>query len=85
MNYDNDVLDYFLSHQRQLFPEEVASTREEAEEVLEECFAVICTNMKELKDYLSDIADISGMSSDELTSCEEVFTLPDGRFLVLDA
>lgn len=85
MEFDNEVLDYFLENQQQLFPEEVASTREEADEFLQDCFATICNNKKELRDYLDDIADITGMSDDEIVDCEEVFKLPSGKFLVLDA
>ncbi len=85
MEFDNEVLDYFLENQQQLFPEEVASTREEADEFLQDCFATICKNKKELRDYLDDIADITGMSDDEIVDCEEVFKLPSGKFLVLDA
>ena len=35
--YDDDVLNTFLANQEQLFPEEVASSPEEAEEFLEDC------------------------------------------------
>lgn len=85
MEFNNEVLDYFIKNQTQLFPEEVVSSREEAREFLEECFAIICKDKKELRKYLYDIADISGMSDKELLECEEVFVLPDGQFLVLDA
>ena len=84
MTYDNDTLDYFLEHQLQLFPEEVASTREEADEFLDECFATVCKNVKEVREYLDDVADITGMSDSDIINCEEVFSLPNGRYLVLD-
>lgn len=84
MNYENEVLDYFLEHQLQLFPEKVADTREEADEFLEECFATICNNVKEVREYLDDVADIAGMSDSDIINCEEVFSLPDDRYLVLD-
>ena len=50
--FDNEVLDTFLENQLQLFPEEVAETREEAEEFLEDCMAVVCENEREVKEYL---------------------------------
>lgn len=84
MNYDNEVLDYFLEHQLQLFPEKVATTREEADEFLEECFASVCRNVREVRERLDDVVDITGMSDEDIINCEEVFKLPDGRFLVLD-
>ena len=38
--FDEKVLDVFLEKQLQLFPEEVAATREEAKDFLDECMAV---------------------------------------------
>ena len=35
--FDEKVLDVFLEKQLQLFPEEVAATREEAKDFLDEC------------------------------------------------
>ena len=80
--YDEDVLEYFLEHQGQLFPEEVASTLEEADEFLSDSMAVVCKNLKEVRDYFDEIADITGMSDEDLLEAEEVFALPGGRFLV---
>ena len=34
--YDEEILHYFLEHQTQLFPEAVAESPEEAEEILDE-------------------------------------------------
>ena len=78
------VLDYFLEHQLDIFHEEVATSKEEADEFLEECFATVCKNKKQVREYLDDIADISGMSDEDLIQCDEVLSLPDGRYLVLD-
>lgn len=86
MKYDETCLTYFLEHQSQLFPENVADTLEEAKEFLEDCMAVICKNKKEVRDYLEESgADIAGMSLDEILGAEEVFALPDGRYLVVEA
>ena len=82
--YDNEVLEYFLKHQRQLFAEDVAETLEEADEFLSDCMAVVCKNLKEVRDYFDEIADITGMSNEELLEAEEVFELPSGRFLVVE-
>ena len=82
--YDDEVLEYFLKHQRQLFAEDVAETLEEAEEFLNDCMSVVCKNIKEVRDYFDEIADISGMSNEELLEAEEVFELPSGRFLVVE-
>ena len=52
--YDEEILHYFLEHQTQLFPEAVAESPEEAEEFLEDCMAVVCKNIKEVRDYFDD-------------------------------
>ena len=53
--YDDEVLDTFLKKQTQLFSEEVADTPEAAEEFLEDCMAVVCKNIKEVRDYFDDV------------------------------
>ena len=85
--YENDeeILHYFLEHQTQLFPEAVAESPEEAEEFLEDCMAVVCKNIKEVRDYFDDAGmDVAGMSEEELLEASEVFAIPDGRFLVVE-
>lgn len=84
--YDKKVIEYFLENQTQLLKERVAETPEEAEEFLEDCMAVVCKNMKEVREYFEDEgADITGMSNEELAEAQEVFALSDGRFLVVEA
>ena len=86
MEYDEVCLNYFLEHQSQLFDENVADSLEEAEAFLEDCMAVICDNIKEVKQFLDERgADVSGMSNHEIEEAEEVFSLPDGRYLVVEA
>ena len=85
MQYDETCLEYFLAHQEQLLLEPVAETMEEAEEFLEDCMAVVCKNIKEVRDYFDEAgSDISGMSDDELMDQSEVFAIADGRFLVVE-
>ena len=84
--YDDEVLATFLKKQTQLFSEEVADTPEAAEEFLEDCMAVVCKNLKEVKAYFEDQgADIEGMSLKDLEEASEVFALPDGRYLIVEA
>ena len=84
--YDDEVLDTFLKKQPQLFSEEVADTPEAAEEFLEDCMAVVCKNIKEVRAYFEDEgADIAGMSNADLAEAEEVFAIPDGRYLIVEA
>ena len=83
--YDEECLMYFIEHQEQLLPERMVETLEEAEEFLEDCMAVIVKNVREVRAYFEDEADISGMSNDELLEASEVFALPGGRFLIVEA
>ena len=72
--YDEAVVQYFLEHQMQLFKENVAESPEEAEEFLE------------VRAYFEDEgADIAGMSNADLAEAEEVFAIPDGRYLIVEA
>ena len=83
--YDEEVLNTFLEKQAQLFSEEVAQTPEAAEEFLEDCMAVVCEDIHEVRDYFEDAgSDISGMSDDELLDQSEVFSMPSGRFLMVE-
>lgn len=83
--YDEADLDCFLEKQGQLFPEDVADTREEAEAFLEDCMAVVVKNLKEVREYFDEAGmDVAGMNDEELLQAEEVFTLPDGRFLIVE-
>lgn len=83
--YDEEVLNTFLEKQAQLFSEEVAQTPEAAEEFLEDCIAVVCEDIHEVRDYFEDAgSDISGMSDDELLDQSEVFSMPSGRFLIVE-
>lgn len=84
--YDKMVLDTFLEKQLQLFPETVAEDVEEADDFLDMCMAVVCKNIKEVKAYFEECGcDITGMSSQDIEDAAEVFKLPDGRYLVVDA
>ena len=84
-NYDDEVIEVFLENQEQLFPEIVAETPEEAEEFLEDCMAVVCKNLREVKEYFEDAGtDISGMSDEEILEACEVFALPSGRYLIVE-
>lgn len=82
--YDDEVLEVFLENQSQLFDETVAETKQEAEDFLDMCMAVVCDNLKEVKEYLSEISDISGMNEAEIKEASEVFALSGGRYLVVE-
>lgn len=84
--YDEECIRTFLEKQLQLFQEEVAQTPEEAEEFLQDCMAVVCKNRKEVREYFDNAGtDIVGLSDNDLEELEEVFALPSGKFLVIEA
>lgn len=83
--YDKECVKYFLEHQSRLFGKNILEDIEEAQEFLEDCMAVVCKNIKEVRAYFEEEgADIAEMSNEELKEASEVFALPDGRFLVVE-
>ena len=57
----------FLRDQKQLFDEPVAYDLEEAKEFLEDCMAVYCKDIKELREVMDDEGmDVSDLGNDEL-------------------
>ena len=80
--YDEECLQVFLKKQGQLFGE----TLEEAEAFLEDCMAAVVDSIEEVREYFDESgADVDGMSEEELEDASEVFALPDGRYLVVEA
>ena len=83
--YDDEVLEAFLEMQEQLFPERVANSLEEAEGFLEDCMAVVCENINEVREYFEDAGtDIAGMDDEELLDQSEVFAMESGRYLIVE-
>lgn len=83
--YDDKVLQCFLDHQLQLFPESVAETIEEAEAFLEECMAVVVNSAEEVYDYFEEEGvDMEEADKDEILEASEVFEIGDGRFLIVE-
>ena len=84
--FDEKVLDVFLEKQLQLFPEEVAATREEAKDFLDECMAVVVKGAEEVWTYFDEEGvDISEMNEADILDADEVFAIGDGRFLIVEA
>ena len=84
--YDDAVLKCFLDKQSQLFPEkDVASTLEEAENFLEECFAAVVNSVDEVWEYFEEEGiDMDGMEGDGILDADEVFDVGDGRYLIVE-
>ena len=80
--FDDDVLNCFLENQSQLFPEDVASSMEEAEAFLEDCCAVVVGSAKEVSEYFEDAGvDFDGQN---ILEASEVFDVGDGRYLIVE-
>ena len=83
--FDEVVLDTFLEEQTKLFPQEVAATREEADDFLSEVMAVVVDSPKEVWEYFDEeCIDTDGASEEEILEADEVFVLPDGRYLIVE-
>lgn len=75
----------FLRDQKQLFDEPVAYDLEEAKEFLEDCMAVYCKDIKELREVMDDEGmDVSDLSNDELLEQLEVFRLDNGGYFLVE-
>ena len=75
----------FLRDQKQLFDEPVAYDLEEAKEFLEDCMAVYCKDIKELREVMDDGGmDVSDLSNDELLEQLEVFRLDNGGYFFVE-
>jgi len=85
MNYDEECVEIFLIKQSQLFDEPVANNVEEAEAFLEDCLAVVLESPREVREYFEESgADVEGMSEEELLLASEVFSLPSGKYLIVE-
>ena len=75
----------FLRDQKQLFDEPVAYDLGEAKEFLEDCMAVYCKDIKELREVMDDEGmDVSDLSNDELLEQLEVFRLDNGGYFFVE-
>lgn len=86
MEFDNIILEAFLKNQERLFDEPVAETPDEAEQFLEDCMAQVFDSIEEVREYMEEEGlDIEEMSDEDLKEQLEVFPIPDGRYLVVEA
>ena len=83
--YTEECIQTFLEKQGQLFDEPVAENYEEAETFLEDCMAVVVDSIREVREYLSGMgADVDGMTEDDQKEASEVFSIPDGTYLIVE-
>ncbi len=84
--FDTAVLQCFLDHQLQLFPEKVVESLEEAEDFLEECMAVVVNSRSEvLRFFEEEGLDLEGAGEEAILEAQEVFAVDDGRYLIVEA
>lgn len=75
----------FLRNQKQLFDEPVAYDLDEAKEFLEDCMAVYCKDIKELREVMDDEGmDVVDLSNEELLEQLEVFKLDNGGYFFVE-
>lgn len=83
--FTEECINTFLENQEQLFSQPVAESYEAAEAFLEDCMAQVVDSIEEVREYLEEAgADVEGMSDEELEDASEVFTLPDGKYLIVE-
>ncbi len=86
MEYEDIILETFLKEQERLFKKPVAETLEEADEFLADCMAQVFQDIEEVRAYLREAGmDIEELSEEDIKEVLEVFSIPDGRYLVVEA
>ncbi len=81
---DNVCAEVFFKKQDRLFPKPVAESVDEALEFLEDCFASVFDSKEELQEYMEEEGIDCG-EYDDISEALEVFMLPDGRYLYVEA
>lgn len=83
--FDEKVLQCFLDHQLQLYPEPVAETLEGAESFLEECMAVVVDSVQEVWEFFEEEGvDMEDADEEGILEADEVFEVGDGRYLIVE-
>ena len=86
MEYEDIILETFLKEQERLFKKPVAETLEEADDFLADCMAQVFQDIEEVREYLREAGmDIEELSEEDIKEVLEVFSIPDGRYLVVEA
>lgn len=84
--YEKICAEVFLKEQTKLFPEPVVETEEEAVEFLEENYASVFDSIEQIREFWEENGmDESEMTDEEIEDALEVFKLPNGKYMVVDA
>ena len=83
---DAECAKVFLEQQTKLFDERVVEDEDEALEFLEDCFACVLDTPDQIREYWEENGtDAMGMSDEEIIDSLEVFKLPSGKYLIVEA
>jgi len=83
--YERECAEVLLKEQERVFGEKVANNIEEAIEFLEDCFAVVLSDVEEIREYWDECGiDAAGMTDDDILDADEVFMLPCGKYMVVE-
>lgn len=86
MKFEDVVVETFFKNQGRLFDEPVAETMEEAAQFLEDCMAQVFDHIEEVREYMEEEGmDVESMSDEDLKEELEVFSVSDGRYLVVES
>lgn len=81
---DSICAEVFYENQDQLFPKPVVTSIDEAQDFLADSMAQVFDNKAELLEFMKDEGvDISEYA--DVSEALEVFVLPDGRYLYVEA
>lgn len=84
--YEKECAQVFIKQQEKLLGAVVVETEEEALEFLEDSFAAVLGSVKEIREYLDESGmDVEGMSDRDILEAAEVFPLPSGKYMVVEA
>lgn len=84
--YELECAEVFLKEQEKLLGEQVFETVEEVMDFFEDCFATVLDSVEDIREYLDENGmDVQGMSDEEILDSAEVFELPSGKYLVVEA
>lgn len=79
------IAQYFFDNQNELFEEPVADSVSDMADFLEDSMAEIFDDIESLKEYIEEAGfDILGMTDEEVIDSDEVFKIPDGRYVFLE-
>ena len=81
---DSICAEVFYENQEQLFPKPVVTSIDEAQDFLADSMAQVFDDKAELLEFMKD-EGVDITEYDDVSEALEVFALPDGRYLYVEA